>query len=281
MIKHNITSILFLLIIQISFSQDYDILDEVKLECIYNLSYRQDSTNMHDIREELMILYIGERVSSFQSYNAVLGKQYQEENPPPQPSELTSETFSEYRARKRQVVPPYRFRFEIFKHYPADKITTTDYVMPDRYLYQEPINLMNWQICDEESKKIFKYKARKATTSFGGRDWIAWFVPEIPISEGPYKFHGLPGLIIKVKDTKDHYAFELKSIEIPEIKKYIRFQKRSYIKTSKKEVFKARQHFKNNIISGAKGYGIDNPELHHRAAQSMQRRNNPIELTYD
>ena len=42
---------------------------------------------------------------------------------------------------------------------------------------------------------------------------MAWFTSEIPISEGPWKFHGLPGLIVKLHDTKRHYEFELVSFK--------------------------------------------------------------------
>ncbi|MFY1045776.1 GLPGLI family protein [Chryseobacterium sp. GP-SGM7] len=41
----------------------------------------------------------------------------------------------------------------------------------------------------------------------------AWFTNEIPISEGPYKFSGLPGLIVKIEDTKKQHIWELKGIE--------------------------------------------------------------------
>lgn len=42
-------------------------------------------------------------------------------------------------------------------------------------------------------------------TKMGGRDWVAWFTNDIPIQDGPYKFCGLPGLIIKIEDdTKTH-----------------------------------------------------------------------------
>lgn len=41
----------------------------------------------------------------------------------------------------------------------------------------------------------------------GGRQWIAWFTSEIPLSEGPYKFGGLPGLILEVADSEGDYRY--------------------------------------------------------------------------
>ena len=51
--------------------------------------------------------------------------------------------------------------------------------------------------------------AQKATTSYGGRDWIAWFTAEIPFQDGPYKFYGLPGLIVKMEDTTGSHIMTL------------------------------------------------------------------------
>ena len=53
------------------------------------------------------------------------------------------------------------------------------------------------------------YSAQKAVAEFGGRVWTAWFTKEIPLSDGPYKFSGLPGLIVKLEDDKGDYKFDL------------------------------------------------------------------------
>ncbi|MGA9211116.1 GLPGLI family protein, partial [Kaistella sp.] len=45
--------------------------------------------------------------------------------------------------------------------------------------------------------------------TFGGRKWIAWFSKEIEISEGPYKFRGLPGMIFQIYDDKNNFEFTL------------------------------------------------------------------------
>lgn len=75
----------------------------------------------------------------------------------------------------------------------------------------------NWKLT-EEKKQIKNITLQKATTYWGGRNWIAWFTPEIPLQEGPYKFHGLPGLIVEIYDAKNNYKFELvKIIQIKQI----------------------------------------------------------------
>ncbi|QIG88420.1 GLPGLI family protein [Chryseobacterium sp. POL2] len=65
-----------------------------------------------------------------------------------------------------------------------------------------------WEI-KNDTKEENTYKLQKAITRFGGRQWEAWFIPEIPIMEGPFKFRALPGLIYEVKDNNDNFAYEL------------------------------------------------------------------------
>ncbi|TDX84613.1 GLPGLI family protein [Epilithonimonas xixisoli] len=76
------------------------------------------------------------------------------------------------------------------------------------YIYSEKPNL-KWNITNEK-EKIEIYNAQKATTNFGGRSWIAWFTTDIPIQDGPYKFSGLPGLVIKLEDSGNNYSWILK-----------------------------------------------------------------------
>ncbi len=70
---------------------------------------------------------------------------------------------------------------------------------------------LQWNITGEKIK-IGKYNCQKAEAKYGGRNWIAWFTDEIPIQDGPYIFHGLPGLIVNLSDNKSDYAFSLGEI---------------------------------------------------------------------
>lgn len=67
---------------------------------------------------------------------------------------------------------------------------------------------INWEIISE-TNTIEGFNVQKATTNFGGRNWIAWFANEIQIQDGPYKFNGLPGLILMIADDKDEHIFKL------------------------------------------------------------------------
>lgn len=78
---------------------------------------------------------------------------------------------------------------------------------------QEPFSI-SW-VVSSESKKIGSYKCRKAVTKFRGRSYQAWFTEEIPIPAGPWKFVGLPGLILQLYDDSGQVAFMVEEITIP------------------------------------------------------------------
>lgn len=78
--------------------------------------------------------------------------------------------------------------------------------------YKESIPTFDWAFT-EETDTILGYACSKATTSFAGRVYTAWFTMEIPLPFGPYKFGGLPGLILKIQDNEAQYIWEAKGFE--------------------------------------------------------------------
>ncbi|MGX1023596.1 GLPGLI family protein [Psychroflexus sp. MBR-150] len=89
----------------------------------------------------------------------------------------------------------------------SKNIIVYDAFMTKVYKYEDDVDL-NWKLINE-TDTINSLKVKKATTNFRGRDYIAWYSEEIPISDGPYKFKGLPGLIIKIFDTEKEINFSL------------------------------------------------------------------------
>lgn len=78
--------------------------------------------------------------------------------------------------------------------------------------YTESMPKQQWTLKDEQ-QNIHGYHCQKATCHWRGRDYEAWFTSEIPIQRGPWKFGGLPGLIVKLSDAKKEYNFELVKLE--------------------------------------------------------------------
>lgn len=101
-----------------------------------------------------------------------------------------------------------KFSYKVAKAYPEMKTTFSDQIGRKRMGYEEELKF-DWKISNEK-QKIGEYNAQKATTEFGGRKWTAWFSTDIPFPDGPYKFFGLPGLIVKIEDEGNNYSWELK-----------------------------------------------------------------------
>ena len=111
-----------------------------------------------------------------------------------------------------KVIRQPKFSHKIYKSYPTMKVQYIDAVLNGGrplYLSYSEETKFNWKI-ENEKKKIGEYEAQKATTEFGGRKWTAWFTESIPFPDGPYKFSGLPGLIVKIEDAEKNYSWELK-----------------------------------------------------------------------
>lgn len=162
----------------------------------------------------------------------------------------------------------------------------------DQYSYDED-RKMEWKILPETAQ-IGEYKAQKAETAFGGRNWTAWFTTEIPFQDGPYKFSGLPGLIVKVEDEAGDYSFDLK--ETKNIAGFPEINTRGNISKVKRKDFEKQQNaFRKDPVSfmqasmggGRGGFGPrgngggDNADrrkqMEERMKEEIAKSNNPIE----
>ncbi|WP_299182310.1 GLPGLI family protein [uncultured Chryseobacterium sp.] len=94
----------------------------------------------------------------------------------------------------------------------------------------------DWKINNRTSD--FKgYKVQEASIELEGRKWVALFAPEIPILIGPYKFSGLPGLILKVSSEDGDYSFEMVELIKYTSESFINtFQTYKYIALKKEKI---------------------------------------------
>lgn len=100
----------------------------------------------------------------------------------------------------------------VYKNYPEGKVTETDYFDTEDWRYDEVWEKPEWEITDE-SKEIIGYQCFMATADFRGRRWTAWFSPEIPLQEGPWKLCGLPGLILEASESSGEYSYVANGIK--------------------------------------------------------------------
>ncbi|WP_316781078.1 GLPGLI family protein [Pedobacter antarcticus] len=105
--------------------------------------------------------------------------------------------------------------YQIFKDLNTGKIKVVDYtsVNGKSFEYEDQVGPMDWKIQQIPDTIINSYSCKQARLNFRGREYTAWFSPEVPINDGPWKFMGLPGLIVKVEDSLQLFSFSLIGLE--------------------------------------------------------------------
>lgn len=85
-------------------------------------------------------------------------------------------------------------------------------IFRNKFLVKDNYIDLKWNI-GAETKQIAGYSCTKAETNFRGRKWIVWFATDIPLPFGPWKLHGLPGLILEAFDADKRYTIKVEKIE--------------------------------------------------------------------
>lgn len=237
---------------------------------IYKLSYAIDSTNIEDKKSEYMVLYTGNEISAFSSRAKTLSDPF------------IIRGNSGYTSKAALT----EFHYQLIKNNNTNKLY---YILKipkggkaDWFYYENEKDLFNWQI-GTETKDIKGYKVQKATTSFAGRNYIAWFSPEIPVSDGPYKFNGLPGLILEISDTDNEWNFEFTALEKLSPAEKFRINLSQYIKTDKEELLDIWHLYRRNPFGYSNNPNVTiSPEVEKKYeeifTEKLRKENNPIEL---
>ncbi len=109
---------------------------------------------------------------------------------------------------KKPIYADFNIRKDFSHHIFQSELT---FAFPPQHL-EEPLDL-NWQLNDRQDT-IAGFNCYQATTYHGGRNYTAWFSPDIPIPDGPYVFSGLPGLIVQISDERGWFTFRVKYIDL-------------------------------------------------------------------
>jgi GLPGLI family protein len=222
-------------------AQAQEILDISYIECSYKFTLMRDTVAKKKlIKDTDMRLLVGNKYTEFYSYTTFISDSIFNSEPT---VDISSKIVDLSDLIKNS---PRGESFKIYKNKVEKIITYTDEQGLYKFLYNEPFSKQNWKITNE-TKVIADYKCQKATCTFRGRDYIAWFTREIQVNEGPWKFSGLPGLIVKVYDTHEHYDFELNSMQ--KVKKAIVFNEQDYTKVSRTDYIKTIRRFLSNPLS--------------------------------
>jgi len=239
------------------------------------LYFTPDTSQKEKVQNERMELFIGEECSRFMSYNRLVSDSllsgFEKKGTPFQVI-----------INSRSAFPKIKFQPIVYKNFPENQITVIDRLGGSKYQYNEVYGEFNWQI-KSDTLTVAGYKCQLATCCYAGRNYEAWFTNEIPISEGPYKFHGLPGLIIRIYDSKMEYDFDL--IEVKKLKgEYaITFQAKKYPTTTLGKFMEMKKAYVESLFDrgGESQAQFPNEEMRVRLKKrALQKISNPIELEY-
>ena len=124
----------------------------------------------------------------------------------------------------------------------------------DSYEFKENLN-HDWKLINQDTI-MSGYPCKKATVKYAGREWSAWYNPEIPITVGPYKFHGLPGLVMLLKDSENVFSFivnEVKKGDFPfdsQTENYfVKNKEKPFESSEVDEFYKIRKKFSEMSLS--------------------------------
>lgn len=259
------------------FAQDYIPIDTAELSCTYFYDFQEDSVDPSSIRSELMTLLIGRHSSLFSATNLL----YQDSISMANSNEPFNQSHVDNLISQVQGRTTNRYcRYHLYNNYPAGTILFTTY-LNKKYLKVIESNEINWQVENSKDTTIAGYKCLKASTELWNRKFIAWFTLEVPLNYGPYKFCGLPGLIVKVYDTEKQHCFTINSVNaIKEKQQAIYYKDKKYIHITAEEYTKSIEyHFAElyNRVSAGGFVTFEDDANKARALNKIRSRNNNLE----
>ena len=228
----------------LTYTDKYKPLDTVRYEITYKVISVDTPNDTTKKSNDIHKLLIGNRISKTFSYFNF------------QTDSLI--VISLKRGKESCPTPNEDRTFEIYKKNDTKTIDFIDIVDSEEvFLYEEAIPNINWQI-QSDTKAIAGYSCQKATGKFRGREYEAWFTFDIPVSDGPYKFTGLPGLILEIYDSQSHYHFTCTSIKFPNSMQLITIRDWQYItKTTREKHNALRRYMKESPVEYKNAKGID------------------------
>ncbi|HAO07592.1 MAG TPA: hypothetical protein DCQ50_11495 [Chryseobacterium sp.] len=227
--------LLFLVLIfsgNILFSQE---LENSNIKCTYLTKFLIDTTDANSQKEEMTSLWIGKKSSIFKSdQKAIYDSLTKESTKNSIKNPINGRIIIDF-----SKIPKAYFNPEVFKS--ENKLEIYDKIFNATYAF-EANQKIDWKL-EDDTKIISTYKCRKAVGKYRNKNITAWYTEEVPVSEGPYTFKGLPGLVIEAYDDKDYFHFTL--IKLKNISELIA-PIRNIIETDYQKFSKKRADFQND-----------------------------------
>lgn len=245
-------------------------LDESFMECVYECW--TNDTLLHSWKRDERILQIGRRFSKYLNYTS-----YRQDSVFCNIDKTNLRLRDVLRIEKDNNVDSRKSDLSyILKDKSAGKIENYSSVLMDRFVYEDSLKDLKWEMA-VDTATFCGYLCHKATTHFRGRYWTAWYAEDLPVSDGPWKLGGLPGLVLKAYDDGRHQRFD--AIVVRKVKSGITRVDRDEIRTTRERYNKSLADFKENPQNVVEGFGLMPKNADGTSAQLVQRLFfNPYEL---
>lgn len=240
---------------------------ESQMEFMYDYKWSVDTTDTTDShKNERMILQVGNGISRFSSYRRMQID-----------SLLRTATADDIQGN------PNRYSggldFAIVRHLDEGTLTFSDKICQDWFEYTEAIPQFDWQLTGE-TREILGYQCQQAVCKFRGRNFSAWFCDEIPIDNGPWKFGGLPGLIMEVSDSNNEHVFSIVGI-YSNVSRDITEPDVARNKTDRKKYYNTLHSFHINPYSYAQTVSGAKITITDQAGNPDPTAFDPMDIDYD
>lgn len=243
-----------------------EVLDTTRFVVSYRMLYERRPENDHPM-EDLLLLQVGRNVSKCYSYKTWQTDSLVRVTPP----EQVLANLGSFHGGVQDI---------FFRDAAAGRLTHIDQIGMDHLLYTEPLPDCGWELADGE-RTILGYACRRARCTFRGRSYEAWYAPEIAVSCGPWKFGGLPGLILAIRDHAG--VLDLEATGVEQRVEPIRMTDRNYMKTNRKKYLDLKQKVMTDPVGYLTGSSnvrmtIKNEDGTPVNPGDLVRGYNPIEL---
>ena len=232
-------NILLIFCINNIYAQKISIYEPAILEVEY---YRRQVTDTLDRKNDFiggsMRLRIGRSMSMFYNHKSIWWDSLRCYN-----RELQWQINQTYTRNRKSYKdePPYGRNLEVIYKKTKEKKLELYYQGYNAWHYIEDLEMPQWELQDS-TKTILDYPCQLAISEYRGRTWYAWFTFDIPISDGPWKLGGLPGLILEAYDSDRDYTFTATGMwqeGIPDIGLY-NYAEYDWLKTTRSQYLKIR-----------------------------------------
>lgn len=133
----------------------------------------------------------------------------------------------------------------VFNNNSDNTLTIYDQWGDELRFYTEPSDEMQWTLLPDSTNLILGYDCNLAESDYHGRHWKAWFAPEIPLCFGPWKLHGLPGLILKA-EADGGFSFNATGLRHSDRIMSPMYSAEEYKKTDRRKAQADNEYFINN-----------------------------------